>query len=331
MLEQLAGQPAPEPLVQLIFDETEGNPFFVEEVFQHLVEERKLFDDEGRFRHNLVLDELDVPESVRLVVGRRLERLGERSREVLSAAAVLGRRFPVELLEGLGVASPDEVVDALEEAERSRLVTSALEGSSPMFGFAHELIRQTLLTGVSLLKRQRLHAKVAETLERVHAANLSVGAANLSVGAADVAYHLAQSGATADPVKLAGYLALAGDRAMEQAAFDEALGHYENGLSLLDPDDHHAVAIGKEKRGFALQSLGRVDEAVASWREAMDLYAEVGAVDTLANISVAAASAPGVGARSGPRRLRWPSAGCWRVRASPRRCELSFWESRGCW
>ncbi|MDQ4004745.1 MAG: AAA family ATPase, partial [Actinomycetota bacterium] len=291
MLEELAGDEPPDALVRLIYEETEGNPFFVEEVFQHLAEEGKLFEDDGRFRDDLILDELDVPESVRLVIGRRLERLGERAREVLSAAAVIGRRFRVELLEAMTDATPDEVLDALEEAERSRLVTSSLEGSAPMFEFGHELIRQTLLTGVSVLRRQRVHARAAAGLERIHAANLKDHAA-------DVAYHVAQAGTGTDPLKLIGYLALAGDRAMEQAAFEEALGHYENALGVSELQGLPSALL-KEKRGLALQSLGRVEEALESWVEALDRYEEVGAAEPLVNLSVQAASLLGWGSRWG--------------------------------
>ena len=93
MLEALAGKPAPDAIVGAVFDETEGNPFFVEEVFWHLVEEGKIYDDAGDFRTDLTVDELDVPESVRLVVGRRLERLGPEAQKVLAAGAVVDRGF----------------------------------------------------------------------------------------------------------------------------------------------------------------------------------------------------------------------------------------------
>ena len=95
MLEALAGQAPPDAIVGAIFEETEGNPFFVEEVFRHLVEEGKVFDDAGAFRTDVEVDQLDVPESVRLVVGRRLERLGAEAQKVLAAGAVVGRAVPV--------------------------------------------------------------------------------------------------------------------------------------------------------------------------------------------------------------------------------------------
>ena len=67
----------------MVFAETEGNPFFVEEIFRHLAEEGKLFDESGKWRPGLRADQLEVPEGVRLVLGRRLDRLGAEARRVL--------------------------------------------------------------------------------------------------------------------------------------------------------------------------------------------------------------------------------------------------------
>ena len=80
-----------------MFKETEGNPFFVEEVYQHLSEEGKLFDESGAWKSDLRVGTIEVPEGVRLVIGRRLDRLGEKARKVLTAAAVIGRTFPLDL------------------------------------------------------------------------------------------------------------------------------------------------------------------------------------------------------------------------------------------
>jgi predicted ATPase len=79
--------------VNVIYEETQGNPFFVEEVYKHLVEEGKIFDAAGQFRLDISIDEVDVPDNVRLVLDRRLNRLGEKTLQVLAAAAVIGRSF----------------------------------------------------------------------------------------------------------------------------------------------------------------------------------------------------------------------------------------------
>jgi predicted Ser/Thr protein kinase len=109
LLAAASGSVPPAGLAHVVFQETEGNPFFVEEVYRHLLDEGKLFDAEGHWQADLRLDALDVPEGVRLVIGRRLERLGEAVRKVLTAAAVVGRRFPLDLLPPL-VDLPDETV-----------------------------------------------------------------------------------------------------------------------------------------------------------------------------------------------------------------------------
>ena len=98
MLHGLSQRQAPESLVSLIFEESQGNPFFVEEVYRHLVEEGKVFDAAGQFRTDIEIDEIDVPENVRLIIGRRLERLDENEKRVLAAAAVIGRSFSFQLL-----------------------------------------------------------------------------------------------------------------------------------------------------------------------------------------------------------------------------------------
>src|ERR1700682_1005171 len=84
MLHGLSQRRAPEGLVSLIFDESQGNPFFVEELYRHLLEDEKVFDAAGRFRSDITIDEIDVPENVRLIIGRRLERLDENEKRVLA-------------------------------------------------------------------------------------------------------------------------------------------------------------------------------------------------------------------------------------------------------
>ena len=125
MLQALTGQPPPAVLVQAIYRETEGNPFFVEEVFQHLSEQGRLLDAEGRWRTDLQVGELDVPEGVRLVISRRLERVSEECRTALTDAAVVGRDFGFELLQKLSDLDADRLLDAIDEAERANLIVAA--------------------------------------------------------------------------------------------------------------------------------------------------------------------------------------------------------------
>lgn len=280
MLAAMSNQTPPPPLVRAIFDETDGNPFFVEEVFRHLSEEGKLFDENGKWLLNLRVDQLQVPEGVRLVLGRRLDRLGESTRQVLTTAAVIGRSFSLRLLEQLENKQPDAALDAIEEAERARLVVPEPGGRDTRYRFVHELVRQTMAASLSLPRRQRLHALIADGIEKVYSGHLEAQASQL-------AHHLYQAGAMADPEKTTTYLVLASTQARAGYAHEEALEHLDRALSLWGEDGNLRAAELMDQRASTLRSLGRPDEAVASYRKAIDLYEAAGALAKVAEASIA--------------------------------------------
>jgi predicted ATPase/predicted Ser/Thr protein kinase len=265
MLSAMSGSTPPSGLAKIVFRETEGNPFFVEEVYQHLAEEGKLFDEAGRWKQNLRVDAMDVPEGVRLVIGRRLDRLGEQARKALTAAAVIGRSFSLDLLEAVVDAPGDEVLEAVEEADRAQLVTAQTGLREARYEFVHELIRTTLLNSLSLPRRQRLHLKIADALERLRVGSLAGHASVL-------AHHLYQAGAAADAQRTAKFLAMAGRRAMDAGAFEEALETFDHLIGLELGEDDPFLAEAFERRGNALVGLQRSEEAIDALDKALVLY-----------------------------------------------------------
>jgi len=192
MLQELSQrQAAPESLVSLVFEESQGYPFFVEEVYRHLLEEGKVFDAAGQFRTDIKIDETDVPENVRLIIGRRLERLEENEKRVLAAAAVIGRSFSFQLLTAVSQVNVDELLSVVERALQMRIIVANSERPEKPFTFAHELVRQTLLAGISTPRRQQLHAVVADATERLYP-----DAINERAG--EIADHLLKAGSFAD-------------------------------------------------------------------------------------------------------------------------------------
>ena len=279
LLEALAGQAPPAPLVGAVFQETEGNPFFVEEVYQHLDEEGKLFDPEGGWRTDLRVEDLDVPEGIKLVIGRRIQRLSKDSRQLLTIAAVVGRSFDLPLLTALGD-DEDAVLTSLEDAEAAQLIRAVSAGRVLRWEFAHGLIRQTLEGALSLPRRQRAHLRVAEAMEQVYGDRVERQAA-------DLAHHLYQAGAAADPEKTVRLLTLAGDQAAVSGAFDEAVRLFDDALSVEDDSDQRRRAGLEASRGRALRALDRDDEAIAAFRAALDYLEALGDVAGLADVAEA--------------------------------------------
>jgi tetratricopeptide (TPR) repeat protein len=238
-------------------------------VYRHLVEEGKVFDTAGQFRTNIEIDEIDVPENVRLIIGRRLERLDENEKRVLIAAAVIGRSFSFQLLTAISQIDVDELFTAIEKAQQMGIIVPSSEGPERPFTFAHELVRQTLLAGVSAPRRQHLHAGVAHAIER-----LCPDAVEERAG--DIANHLLEAGSFGDGPKLVRYLTLAGKRALEAAAFEEARRNFRSALS-------HQGAVDPRQRADLLASLAMAergldlwDMVVANLHEALEIYVNLG-------------------------------------------------------
>jgi predicted ATPase len=181
MLRSLSRREPPQHLVRIMFAETQGNPFFVEELYRHVVAEGKMFDEAGALRAEVSVAEIGVPDTVRLVLERRLERLGDEVRTVLTAAAALGPSFRFELLQALqDHTAPDDLLTAIERAQRLGVLVPSASGQEASFAFAHDLMRQTLLSSMSVPRRRLLHVRAAEALAQRHTATESQQAVTIA-------------------------------------------------------------------------------------------------------------------------------------------------------
>ena len=224
-------------LATMIHAETEGNPFFVGEILRHLRESGTIYRQDGRWVSHLTAAEIGIPEGVRDVVGRRLDRLTQDANTALSTAAVIGRDFDLRAVSAVSALDEDHVVTGLEEAVEARLVEETGVGH---YRFAHALVRSTLYDELSATRRARMHHKVAEFLEQVRPDDV-----------ATLAYHYGQCAVGDDLDKAVRYAKLAGDEAMDQLAHDRALDYYRQALELLEDEPRR-----EESRCALLVSLG---------------------------------------------------------------------------
>jgi tetratricopeptide (TPR) repeat protein len=268
LLEGRAQQAPPPELVSLIFAETEGNPFFVEELYRHLDESQKLFAPDGYFRSGISIADTDVPRGIRLVIEHRLAKVSETCRRLLTAGAVAGRVISFDLLARIGDIADDALLNALEEAEDAALLEDVSVGREARYQFVHEQIRQTLLSALSLPRRQRLHLRVADALEQGAPA-----AAERNAG--EIAFHLYQAGAAAQSDRTVRYLLTAAQRAVDAVAFEDALRLLDMAAEVTPPEDRAACGRVQLLRGLALRGAARIEDALAALAQGLALGDDV--------------------------------------------------------
>ena len=279
-IEITSGIMPPAGLVSAVHTQTEGNPLFVTEVVRLLVQEGELTQERARERDSW---EVRIPQGVREVIGRRLNRLSQRCNETLTIASIIGREFEMWQLGGLvddpsagpgHAMSEDRLLDVLEEALSARAIEE-LPATVGRYQFTHALIQETLVEELSLTRRVRLHARIAETLEEMYGDQAESHAAQL-------AHHFSQAEAVVGSEKLVRYSLLAGERALAAYANEEAVVLFERALAAKEdqPMDAETAAL-LFGLGRAQAPTVRTDEmhhAVASLSRAFDYYVESGDV-----------------------------------------------------
>ncbi len=209
-------------LAAAVHDETEGNPFFVGELFRHLAETGALVNDGTVWRLTTRVSDLSIPDGIREVIGRRLSRLSESANGVLSWAAVIGRELRLDVLAAVA-GDQDDCLDAVDEAVDARLVDEVGAGR---WRFSHALVRATLLAELRTTRKVRMHLSVGEAYERLAPRELAA-----------LAQHFSEAAPLGGGEKAVGYLLAAGDVAIETLAFDEAVDLYQRALDIIDDVD----------------------------------------------------------------------------------------------
>jgi tetratricopeptide (TPR) repeat protein len=290
MTESLCALKPSVELVGRIEHLTQGNAFFIEELLRHLLEEGKLFDANGDFLSDLQIRENEIPENIRLVVKRRLDRLSVETRDLLGRAAIIGRSFSFGLLQAVAELDSEEVLAGLEEALNLGVLVTSAQGPKAPFSFVHALVRQTVLSTFSPPRRERLHLKVSQALQ-------SLDQTGVDERVAQIADHLLRAGDHADSTEVVHYLGLAAERALEAAAYADALRHLEEALRRCLPDDIGKRADLLFMLATAKRSAVGWDEALVHYHEALSLYKTLRNAKEIGQITVAIAEGLSWGGR----------------------------------
>ncbi len=235
LITRMADHPTrPVRFAQRIFEVTEGNPYFVEEVIKGLFEQGSLYIKDGHWSTDF--DEikdyslLEVPTSVHSAVEARLRNLSDPTRQVLSHAAVIGRRFDFDTLRALTETDETGLLDRVEEAIRAQLIREVRGAAADVYEFAQPMLRQVLYDAIPRRRRRLLHRQVGEALEQLYARKLD---AHLEA----LASHFAEA---EESEKTLTYARRAANKAAAVFAYDEAVSYLQQAIAAAQDLDRPA-------------------------------------------------------------------------------------------
>lgn len=264
-LDAYSGSTTPDKLSDDVYVRSEGNPLFVSETVKLLRDEGVLSDEADSFPRMTTR----IPEGIRDTIARRLNQLSAGCNRILSICAVVGREFSLQVLHKLiDDMSDDQILQLLEEAMRARLIEE-LPDAVERYRFNHSMTQQTLMEEISIARRARLHAKIAEAIEAIYGAKASEHAMEL-VG------HYANAETVLGTSKLLQYLKIAGEQSFVARAWEQAHEYFSRCLAIKErhPMDEEAADL--------LFWLGRVLSLMPERKEgeymrrAFDFYKKIG-------------------------------------------------------
>jgi len=263
LLSSLAGGRAvPEEIAEQVLGYAEGNPFYLEQMVRSLIDSGTLVPENGRWRFTGE-GSLQIPQTLEGVIIARIDRLQPDWREVLTSASVLGRTFGHGLLQAVTGLELPALRQALHNLLRLDLLREEGVGKDPIYRFKHALIQETAYRTLVAAKRTSLHRRAAEWFEAFYRER-----PDRVYGL--IAHHWL---AAADAGKAAQYLRLAGDRARDEWALDEAIGHYRQLTPLLEKTGRQQEAAEVLfQLGTTLHLAMRYHEANDVWQEAFQCW-----------------------------------------------------------
>jgi class 3 adenylate cyclase/tetratricopeptide (TPR) repeat protein len=234
----------PRQLRTFIRDKAEGNPFYLEEVINSLIETDTLVRDDGSWKLVRSLTEKDIPSTVQGVISARLDRLERETKRILQEASVIGRSFLYDILKKISDLK-DYIDRSLINLEHLDLIKTRSLQPDLEYIFKNALTQEVVYNGLLIKERRPIHEKIGSVMEELFRDRLPEFYETL-------AYHYSLSENTQ---KACDYLKLAGDKAARSYAHPEAIRFYQEALKVLDAQPE-SEETRREKLGVCLSVMG---------------------------------------------------------------------------
>jgi class 3 adenylate cyclase len=236
-----------ETLKRVVIERTEGNPFFLEETVQTLVETKALVGDLGAYRMTKTPEAWQIPATVQAILAARIDRLPPEDKPLLQAASVIGKDVPFTLLQAIADVPEESLRRGLANLQAAEFLYETSVFPDLEYTFKHALTHEVAYGSVLHDRRRVLHAGIVEALEALYPDRLTEQVERLA--------HHAFRGERWE--KAITYLRQAGAKALAHSAYREAVNWFEQALTALHPlpETHQKVERAIDLRLDLRQSL----------------------------------------------------------------------------
>ena len=268
-VEEAGHIPVSEHLARALHERTDGNPFFLSETV------RLLDSPDGSPDADAIAQ---MPGTIRAAIARRVNLLPGDARTLLEVAAVIGRDFEEGVLAEAAQTTPGEVAAQLSLAQRSGLTSQVTASRAPRHRFVHTLVRDVVYDELGLDHRRVLHARVGESLERVHRDHIEEHVET-------IARHFVDAIPSYDPARAVESCKAAGTRALDLFAYENAQSLFATAIELLPLVEEREVGLELDLvllEAEALERAGREPAAQRVYLRAVELARRDGDGERLA-------------------------------------------------
>ncbi|MEX1255402.1 MAG: AAA family ATPase [Dehalococcoidia bacterium] len=264
MAESVSGSRVDDPVLDSLYELTQGNPLFVEEMMRDLVS-REVMSSTHAPESMVALLGKQVPEGIREVMARRLSVLSSECQYFVQLAACVGRHFDFSLIGQVGDLGQPALLALTQEATLASIVEESAPG---LFFFSHPLMREVVYNAMTAPSKIATHQRVAIALEAQYGATAAAHSQ-------EIANHLVSAGSLADPRQTLTYCVEGARQARALFAFDEARRLASAGLGALErvgTDLPRLRAALLLQLGYAESVSGLPDDGLQRYRDALAIY-----------------------------------------------------------
>ena len=261
--------------IDLLYQRTAGNPFFIEEVTRSLAQDGTIIRTESGWARKEI-QEITLPRSVKNVLKARLAKLDSASLTALTIAAVIGLEFDFNILLETSQLDEEQLLARIEQAIALGLVLE-IPRELNQFKFTDYRVRELLLEDISHARRAKHHLKIAETMEQSYAKETIERRAEILAG------HFLGAGDIPRTVK---YSMMGGDRNRSIHAYEQAVANYKRAAEVIDEEDYEKRAIILEQLGHCFRLAGYKENSAKNLRLALGNFEKLRDNKSCSRISV---------------------------------------------